>query len=154
MQELFLNGKRVLIRRGHRLKVSLDGKEITGVVKVLQSGTAVVPLVPPRSRIEDLEPDGAERRKGFEVVIRRGRDADPVLQQWFSLSQHMAAPEVRRDIDIEVLDENDMVLASYSLLGCVPSGLLVLPCLVPGGGVKGVEELRVECQGLVIDDDR
>lgn len=156
MPELFLNGKHMVLKKGHRLKVFWDGKEIHGVIKILQSGTLPAPIVPSKKKRPHMELDEVGKGKGFIVVIKRGRNADQTFKEWFvsSCDPSSARNGVRKDIDIKVLDENDTVLASYSLVGCVPTGLLSMPGLMNEGETAGMEELRLKSEGLVIDDDQ
>lgn len=154
MPELFLNGKHMVLKKGYRLKVFWDGKEIHGIIKILQSGTLPAPIVPSKKKRPHMELDEVGMGKGFVVVMKRGRNADQTFREWFTSSRDPSSTGncVSKDIDIKVLDENDIVLASYSLLGCVPTGFLSMPGLITGGETAGMEELRLESEGLVIED--
>jgi phage tail-like protein len=154
LPELFLNGKRMMIRKGHRLLVLWDGKEIPGVVKVLQSGNIPGPLLPSRRKHPCPERTVAGRTKGFQVVIKRGMGDDKAFREWFTSAREHAnnGGKVRKDVDIRIVDEKGAVLISYSLISCLPTDLIIQPGLGPGGGALGMEELVLETKGLVIDE--
>jgi len=154
LPELFLNGKHMMIRKGHRLIVLWDGREIPGVVKVLQSGTIPGPILPSRRKHPHPDRSVAGHSKGFQVVLKRGLGADQAFREWFTSAREHAnnGGEVRKDVDIRVVDEKGEVLISYSLISCLPSELVIQPGLGSGGGAAGLEELVLETKGLVIEE--
>lgn len=154
MPELFLNGKHMMIKKGHRLIVLWDGREIPGVVKVLQSGTIPGPILPSRKKHPRPERGVTGHTKGFQVVIKRGRGPDQAFREWFASArvQVNKGGHARKDVDIRIVDEKGAALASYSLIGCVPIDLISQPGLVANGEAVGMEELILETEGLVIED--
>jgi len=154
MPELFLNGKHILIKKGHRLIVRWDRKEVYGVVKVLQSGNVPGPLLPSRKKLPSPDRLFMGQSKGFQVVIKRGKDADQAFWEWFESTRDPTCNEgeARKDIEVKIVDEIGEVLASYSLINCLPIDLIIQPGLDANAGKMGMEELVLETKGLMIEE--
>lgn len=157
MPEVFINGKHMVIKKGHRLKVFWDGREIPGVMKVLQSGSGYVPQIPGKYSRTKPELLSKWEVKRVPVVFKRGRGSDQAFKDWYSIARKASGPlipAIRKDVNIKILDDVGKTLFSFTLIGCVPSDFTSMPGLVADGEAVGMEELVLQSEGMVMDDDK
>ena len=156
MPELFLNGKHMVVKRGHRLIVLWDGREIPGIIKVLQSGASPGPILPSKNKITLPERNIHELAQGFQVVIKRGRGNNQAFKEWYDTARNrtISGDQDKKDIVIKVIDGKGVTLASFSLVGCLPTMLLSQPGLVAEGENVGMEELVLKSEGLIIEETK
>ena len=126
------------------LRVSWDGKSIAGV-------DGVSPLVRDVEVIEAREggrspgtPRKFPGRTTYEpVTLERPAGGDTAFEEWIG---SLGMSGWRKEVTVEVLDDDGGVLLAYRIHGCWPSDYQVA-LLPPGSRAAAVERLRLENDG-------
>jgi phage tail-like protein len=138
-------------------RVRWDGKVVAGISKVSILKRSTEPVLfreggdPSSSRITPsvwkFEP----------VTLERGVTHDPEFEKWANLiwsidgNAAISLKNFRKDIILELLNEEGMVAKAYNLYRCWVSEYQALPELDANAHVVAIEKLVLQCEGWIRD---
>jgi phage tail-like protein len=139
--------------KNFKFRVKWDGKYVAGVSKISALKRSTVPVVyrsgsdPSQSRISPgswlFEP----------ITLERGVTHDLEFEKWANLSfsiqgdAAMSLKNFRKDIIIELLNEQGSVAKAFKVYRCWVSEYQVLPDLDSNGGVTAIESIVLQNEG-------
>ncbi len=151
MPQFSVNPQRLDPYKNFRFRVRWDGKYIPGVTKVTWLKRSTVPIV---------TRDGDDPTKSLlspgtwkfdAVTLERGITHDAEFEAWANLSYqvggNMSLKNFRKDINIELLNEQGTVVKSYRVYRCWVSQYQVLPCLDANAPSVAIETITLENEG-------
>jgi phage tail-like protein len=144
--------------KNFKFRVIWDGREIAGISKISCLKRATVPTIhrggtDPRSS-SHLSPGNWK----FEpVTLERGVTHDTAFEEWADLSFRyggdMSLKHFRKDIVIELLNEQGTVAKRYLVHNCWVSEYQVLPDLDANANSVAIETITLENEGWERDKD-
>jgi phage tail-like protein len=141
-----------------RYRVKWDGRYVAGMTKCssLKRTTEVI------KQRESNDPSTARHMPGavsFEsITLERGVTHDPEFEAWANLVYNVGAAgaislkNFRKDIIIELLNENGAVAKAYKVYRCWVSEYQALPELDANGNAVAIEMIKLENEGWERDD--
>ena len=140
-----------------KFQVILDGKVIPGVSKVsaIKRTTEVVEHRAGASPSHSVLAPGLSRF--VPIVLTRGLTHDTTFEDWALLTQHPAGDgatslrDLRKDLRINLLNEQGTVVLSYMLYRCWVSEYRALPALDANANAVALETLEVSYEGFERD---
>ena len=135
----------------YSLRVVWDGEQIAGVRRVRGLGR-LTELV----TVHDGSDPNASRiivgpTKFEPVTIERGITHDDAFEQWVQATQQGAGPAPRKDVRIELHDNERRITVAWVLRGALPIKLQA-PDLNAAGNDVAIEQLTLAYEGLERDD--
>jgi uncharacterized protein len=135
----------------YSLRVVWDGEQIAGVRRVRGLGR-LTELV----TVHDGSDPNASRiivgpTKFEPVTIERGITHDDAFEQWAQAMQQGAGPAPRKDVRIELHDNERRITVAWVLRGALPIKLQA-PDLNAAGNDVAIEQLTLAYEGLERDD--
>lgn len=151
MPQFAVNTHRFDPYKNFKFRVMWDGKYIAGISKISCLKRSTDPIVHregSESSISRLSP-GIWR---FEPIsIERGITHDSEFENWANLSFHISDPmslkNFRKDITIELLNEQGTVVKVFKVYRCWVSEYQVLPILEANAGSVAIETITLENEG-------
>ncbi len=153
MPQFTVNASRVDPYKNFKFRIKWDGKYVAGVSKVSALKRSTVPVVfrdggnPSTSHVSP----GAWQ---FEpVTLERGVTHDPEFENWANLSfstsgdAAMSLKNFRKDIIIELLNEQGKVVKAFKVFRCWVSAYQVLPDLDSNGAAVAIESIVLQNEG-------
>ena len=151
MPQFTVNANRVDPYKNFKFRVKWDGKYIPGVSKI----TALK-----RSTESVLHRDGDDSSNShsspgswrFEpIVLERGITHDSEFENWANLSYRvggaMSLKTFRKDIYVELLNEQGVVVKAFKVYRCWVSEYQVLPVLDANSNSVAIESITLENEG-------
>ena len=151
MAQFSVNPHRVDPYKNFRFRVKWDGKYIAGITKITWLKRSTVPVV-----IRDGDdPTNSHLSPGtwkFDpITLQRGITHDPEFEAWANLSYqvggNMSLVEFRKDITIELLNEQGVVVKAFRVYRCWVSEYQVLPELDANSPSVAIESITLENEG-------
>jgi phage tail-like protein len=135
----------------YSLRVVWDGEQIAGVRRVRGLGR-LTELV----TVHDGSDPNASRiivgpTKFEPVTIERGITRDDAFEKWAQAMQQGARPAPRKDVRIELHDDERRITVAWTLRGAIPIKLEA-PDLNAAGNDVAIEQLTLAYEGLERDD--
>jgi phage tail-like protein len=139
--------------RGFRFKVKWDGRYVAGIDKVsaLRRSTEVVEH---REGGEPAESRKLPGRTKFEAIaLERGITQDRAFEEWANSVLGMgttpagAIPTFKKDIAIDIFNEDDVKVLSYLVHRCWVSEYEALPSLDANSDAVAIERIKLEHDG-------
>jgi len=153
MPKFTVNAQRSDPYRNLMFQVWWDGRLVAAMSKcsALKRTTEVV-----KSR-EGNDPSTARHNPGassFEAItLERGVTHDPEFEKWANLVYDVSGPgsislkNFRKDIRIELLNENRQVAKAYKVFRCWVSEYQALPELDANANAIAIEHIKIENEG-------
>jgi phage tail-like protein len=145
--------------KNFKFRVKWDGRYIAGVNRISALKRSTVPI---ESR-EGGDPSQSRVSPGkwmFEpITLERGITHDPQFEAWANLSFNMGGDaamslkNMRKDILIELLNEEGMVAKAFKVYRCWVSEYQVLPQLDANGGAVAIESIVLQNEGWERDTE-
>lgn len=156
MAKFTVNTSRVDPYKNFKFRVKWDGKYIPGITKVSFLKRSTIPVV---SRDSD-DPSNSHLSPGtwqFEpIILERGITHDPEFEAWANLSCKVGSPmslkTFRKDITIELLNEQEVVVKAFKVYRCWVSAYQVLPALDASANAVAIETITLENEGWERDN--
>lgn len=159
MAQFSVNTHRFDPYKNMKFRVKWDGRYVAGVSKVsaLKRSTEVV------SHREGGDPSTSRNSPSvwkFEpVTLERGLTHDPEFEQWANLiyttqgDAGISLKNFRKDITIELLNEQGKVAKAYKVFRCWVSEYQALPELDANGHAIAIEHMVIQNEGWERDLD-
>jgi phage tail-like protein len=139
--------------KNFKFRVKWDGKYIAGVSKVSALKRSTVPIV----HREGTDPSSSRLSPGswqFEpITLERGVTHDLEFEKWANVSHSMdgdaamSLKNFRKDIIIELLNEQGTVVKAFKVYRCWVSDYQVLPDLDSNGSAVAIESIVLQNEG-------
>ena len=153
MAQFSVNANRFDPYKNFKFRVKWDGKYVAGVSKI----TALKQSTEPATHREGGDPSTARVSpttwKYEAITLERGVTHDPEFERWAHLGHHtngdaiMSLKDFRKDITIELLNEQGTVVKSYNVHRCWVSEYTALPELDANGNAVAIESMVLQNEG-------
>jgi phage tail-like protein len=151
MAQFSVNPQRQDAYKNFKFRVTWDGKPVPGICRVSCLKRTTEP-------IEHREGGDASQLHSspgvwkFEpIVLERGITHDPSFEDWANLSYSVGAPmslkTFRKNIVIDLLNEQGVLVKSFKVYRCWVSEYQVLPVLDANDGAIAIESITLENEG-------
>ncbi len=157
MAEFNVNTHRFDPYKNFKFRVKWDGKYVAGVSKISCLKRSTVPIAhrngddPSSSRLSP------STWKFEPITLERGVTHDEEFEKWAELSFHhgfeMSLKHFRKDIIIELLNEQGLIVKSFYVYRCWVSEYQVLPDLDANGNSIAIERITLENEGWKRDTE-
>lgn len=158
MSEFVVNAHRADPYKNFRFRVILDGRVVAGVSRVSALRRSTEPVAHRRGD-EGNRPRLSPGVWRYEpITLERGVTHDPTFEAWASQSHNVASgglslKQFRKDIRIELLNEQGTVVKAFKVHRCWVSAYQVLPELNAQGNDVAIESIVLENEGWEQDVD-
>lgn len=151
MAQFSVNTYRLDPYKNFKFRVKWDGKYIAGISKVSSLRRSTEPVIH-RDGDDSSNPHSSPGSWRFDpLVLERGVTHDAEFENWANLSYKLGGPmslkTFRKDILIELLNEQGTVVKAFKLYRCWVSAYQVLPTLDANGNSVALETLTLENEG-------
>ena len=151
MPQFNVNAYRMDPYKNFKFRIKWDGKYIPGICKISSLKRATVPVT---FRDGD-DPSSLRLSPGawkFEpIVLERGVTHDDSFEAWANLSfktgNQMSLKTFRKDVTLELLNEQGTVVLAFRIYRCWVSEYQVLPPLDANGSAVAIESIKLENEG-------
>ena len=151
MPQFAVNTHRFDPYKNFKFQVMWYGKIIPGISKISCLKRSTDPIV----HREGSEPSISRLSPGvwrFEpITLERGITHDTAFEDWanlsFSISDPMSLKNFRKDIVINLLNEQGVVVKSFKVYRCWVSEYQVLPVLEANASSVAIESITLENEG-------
>ena len=159
MASVSVNAQRFDPYKNFKFRVKWDGKYVAGVSKVgaLKRTTEVVSH---REGNDVSTPRHSPGRTSFEAIqLERGVSFDPEFQAWANLVYStegdgaVSLRNFRKDITINMLNLQGVVVKSYRVFRCWPSEYTALPEMDANANAIAIEMMTIQNEGWELDPD-
>ncbi len=132
-------------------RVKWDGQYVAGVSKVGTLKRTTEPVAHRNGGDPSHERKSPGKTTYDAVTLERGVTHDPEFEKWANLVHSLASPislkNFRKDLILDVYNEADQKVLSYTLLRCWPSEYSPVPALDAGTAGVAIEMLKLEVEG-------
>ena len=159
MAQFNVNTHRFDPYKSFKFRIRWDGKYVAGVSKISALKRSTTPVV----HREGSDPSSFRLSTGswtFEpITLERGVTHDPEFENWANLSFNvdgdaaMSLKDFRKDIIIELLNEQGVVVKAFKAYHCWVSEYQVLPNLDANGTAVAIESIVLQNEGWERDMD-
>ncbi len=137
--------------KNFKFRVKWDGKYVAGVSKISALKRSTLPV----AHRDGDDPSSARLSPGvwkFEpITLERGVTHDPEFENWAKLSLNvggaMSLKNFRKDIIIELLNEQGTIVKAFKVYRCWVSEYQVLPDLDANANSVAIELIKLENEG-------
>ncbi len=151
MPQFTVNPQRLDPYKNFKFRVKWDGKYVAGVSKISALKRSTLPV----THRDGDDPSSARLSPGvwkFEpITLERGVTHDPEFENWAKLSLNvggaMSLKNFRKDIIIELLNEQGVVVKAFKVYRCWVSEYQVLPDLDANANSVAIELIKLENEG-------
>ena len=159
MAQFTVNTHRFDPYKNMKFRIKWDGKYVAGVSKIsaLKRTTEVV------EHREGGDPSTPRKSPGTSkheaITLERGVTHDPEFETWANMVNHtdgdaaISLKDFRKDLIIELLNEQGKVAKAYKIYRCWVSEFQALPELDANGNVISIESAVVQNEGWERDTD-
>jgi phage tail-like protein len=159
MAEFTVNSTRFDPYRSFLFQVVVDGETVAGVSKVgaLKRTTEVVSHRPGNAISHQFVSPGLTKHE--PIMLERGVTHDPVFNDW---ANQVYSPEglggvslanFRKDIIINLMNLQGVVVRAYRVFRCWPSEYVALPELDANNNAVAIQSLTLQNEGWELDPD-
>jgi phage tail-like protein len=151
MPQFSVNPQRFDPYKNFKFRVKWDGKYVAGISKISSLKRSTVPTI-----YRDGDDASSSRLSPsswkFEpIVLERGVTHDSEFEAWANLSYNVGAvmslKNFRKDIIIELLNEQGVVVKAFKVYRCWVSEYQVLPVLDANAKAVAIETITLENEG-------
>jgi len=150
MVEFFVNPARFDPYKNFKFQVILDGRVIAGVSKVSALRRSTTPVLYRNGGASRVAPS----TWSFEpITLERGVTHATEFEEWANLSFSTAGDaaitleEIRKDIIINLLNEQGAIVKAFRVFRCWVSEYQVLPDLDANGDAVAIESIVLQNEG-------
>jgi phage tail-like protein len=159
MAQFSVNAQRFDPYKNFKFRVKWDGRYVAGISKVssLKRTTEVV------KHRDGGDPSSSRKSPGRTeydaITLERGVTHDPEFENWANLifnpgaAGSISLKNFRKDIIIELLNENGQVAKAYKVYRCWVSEYHALPDLDANANAVAIEMMKLENEGWERDVD-
>jgi phage tail-like protein len=132
-------------------RVKWDGQYVAGISKVSALKRTTEPVAHRNGGDPSHERKSPGKSTYDAVTLERGVTHDPEFEKWANLVHSLDSPislkGFRKDLILDVFNEADQKVLSYTLLRCWPSEYQPIPALDAGTAGVAIETLKLELEG-------
>ena len=151
MAEFSVNTYRVDPYKNFKFRVKWDSKYVAGINRISCLKRSTNPVV---SR-DGNDPSSSHVSPGAwvfaPITLERGITHDPEFENWANLSFQFNGPmslkKFRKDIGIELLNEQGVLVKAFHVYRCWVSEYQVLPVLDANANAVAIETITLENEG-------
>lgn len=151
MAQFVVNPHRFDPYKNFKFQVKWDGKVIPGISRI----SCLKRYTDPIAHREGNEPSITRLSPGtwrFEpITLERGITHDTSFEEWadlcFSLSDPMSLKNFRKDMVVNLLNEQNTLVKSFKVYRCWVSEYQVLPVLEANASSVAIESITLENEG-------
>jgi phage tail-like protein len=153
MAQFSVNAYRLDPYKNFKFRVKWDGKYVAGVSKISALKRSTVPV----AHRDGTAPSSVRLSPGtsqFEpITLERGVTHDPEFETWANLSFNtagdaaMSLKKLRKDIIIELLNEQGVVVKAFKVYRCWVSEYQILPDLDSNANAVAIETIVLQNEG-------
>jgi phage tail-like protein len=151
MAQFTVNATRFDPYKSFMFRVKWDGQYVAGLSKMSALKRTTDPVVHREGGDPSFERKSPGTSKYDAVTLERGLSHDPAFELWANLVHSLKSPislkNFRKDIIIELLNENGIVAKSYNVYRCWVSEYHALPDLDANANAVAIEMLKLENEG-------
>lgn len=158
MAQFSVNTERFDPYKNFKFKVKWDGKYVAGVSKV----TGLSRTTEPVKHREGGDPSTSRKSPGpteyGEITLERGVTHDPEFEKWANMVHNykgdasMSLKNFRKDITIELLNEQGTTVLAYNIYRCWVSEYKAMPELDAGGKAVAIQSIKLQNEGWERDE--
>jgi len=157
--QFVVNANRFDPYKNFKFLVLWDGKTVAGVSKVGALKKMTTPVEFRNGGDSSTSRKTPGSWKFDAIILERGITHDPEFENWASkvwdteaaAAGTMSLKDFRKDITIQLLNEQGNVAKSYTVFNCWVSEYQALPELDANGSVVAIEHIKLENEGWVRD---
>jgi len=158
MTQFPVNTHRLDAYKNFKFRIKWDGEHVAGINKVssLKRSTEVV------AHREGADPSSVRMSPGIThyepITLERGITHDTAFEEWANLCNNlsgdaaMSLKNFRKDIVIELLNEQGVVVKAFFVYRCWVSEYQVLPELDANGTAIAIESITLQNEGWERDN--
>ncbi len=159
MAQFTVNADRIDPYRNFKFHVVWDQRVVAGISKVgaLKRSTEVVSHREGNDISTDRKSPG---RTSFDAIaLERGISYDPEFKNWANLVYStegdgaVSLKNFRKDMTINVMNLQGVVVLSYRVFRCWPSEFTALPDLDANANAIAIQSLTLQTEGWELDED-
>jgi phage tail-like protein len=143
--------------KNFKFRVKWDGKYVAGVSKVSPLKRSTEPVTHREGGDPSTSRVSPSSWKFEPITLERGVTHDPEFEQWANLiystdgDAAISLKNFRKDIILELLNEQGAVAKAYKIFRCWVSEYDALPELDAGGKAIAIEKIVLQNEGWVRD---
>ena len=159
MAQFTVNTHRFDPYKNFKFRIKWDGKYVAGVSKVSALKTSTEPV----SHREGNDPSTPRLSPGVfkhePITVERGVTHDPEFESWAKLVYNvqgdaaMSLKNFRKDVILELLNEQGSVAKAYKIYRCWVSEYQALPELDSNANAVAIESMTLQNEGWERDED-
>jgi phage tail-like protein len=151
MAQFTVNATRFDPYKSFMFRVRWDGQYVAGLSKMSALKRSTDPVVHRDGADPSHERKSPGKSKFDAVTLERGVTHDPAFEAWANLVHSLKNPislkNFRKDVIVDVFNEADQKVLSYTLFRCWVSEYQALPQLDAGSAAVAIETLKLELEG-------
>jgi phage tail-like protein len=151
MAQFTVNATRFDPYKSFMFRVKWDGQYVAGLSKMSALKRSTDPVVHREGGDPSHERKSPGKTKYDAVTLERGVTHDPAFERWANLVHSLESPislrNFRKDIVVDVFNEAEQKVLSYTLLRCWVSEYQALPALDAGSAAVAIETIKLELEG-------
>ena len=151
MAQFTVNATRLDPYKSFMFRVKWDGQYVAGLSKMSALKRSTDPVVHRDGADPSHERKSPGKSKFDAVTLERGVTHDPAFESWANLIHSLKNPislkNFRKDVIVDVYNEADQKVLSYTLYRCWVSEYQALPQLDAGTAAVAIETLKLELEG-------
>ena len=151
MAQFTVNATRFDPYKSFMFRVKWDGQYVAGLSKMSALKRSTDPVVHRDGADPSHERKSPGKSKFDAVTLERGVTHDPTFESWANLIHSLKNPislkNFRKDVIVDVYNEADQKVLSYTLYRCWVSEYQALPQLDAGTAAVAIETLKLELEG-------
>ena len=151
MAQFTVNATRFDPYKSFMFRVKWDGQYVAGLSKMTALKRSTDPVVHRDGADPSHERKSPGKSKFDAVTLERGVTHDPAFESWANLIHSLKNPislkNFRKDVIVDVYNEADQKVLSYTLYRCWVSEYQALPQLDAGTAAVAIETLKLELEG-------
>jgi phage tail-like protein len=160
MAQFSVNTHRFDPYKNFRFRVKWDGKYVAGVTKVSPLKRSTEPVTHREGGDPSTSRVSPSIWKFEPITLERGVTHDPEFESWANLifstdgDAAMSLKNFRKEIIIELLNDQGVVAKAYKVFRCWVSEYTALPDLNASGKEIAIEKIVLQNEGWVRDVDQ
>ena len=158
MAQFSVNTHRFDPYKNFKFRIKWDGKYVAGVSKIGALKQSTEPVTHRQGGDPSTSRVSPSTWKFESISLERGVTHDPEFEKWAKLVHNfegdaaMSLKDFRKDIIIELLNEQGSVAKAYKVYRCWVSEYTALPELDAGGNAVAIESMVLQNEGWERDE--
>lgn len=158
MSQFSVNVHRFDPYKNFKFNVVIDGRVVAGVSKISALKRTTTPVMHREGKDPSISRLSPGTWRSEPITLERGVTHDPEFENWANLSYSVFEAEFslknfRKDIIINLLNEQGVVVKAFKVYRCWVSEYQVLPDLDANGNAVAIESIVIENEGWERDLD-